>query len=377
MKNSQTPSIPTIIRSFSAPVILLATVLFAGASSAANQNTVLAELELTPENWNNPALQVQINGESQGSIPSVALGDSISVSVSNNSPSSFLLVMVDSYGDVELIKPAGNDTTKATHTFTADAPVGQYSLFAFASDATLPDLGTTPGQTVSTLGNGVDGVRNLVSSLVDFGNSNQVIQAPEYQFSIEDNMLAFKTRGLKKRIAKMQVDRQGQAPVRAVVKKTTLSKSAPAVVVETPQVQVATVEAAQVAMTESTAMAKDDTTYDSLSLDIKFQLNSKDLTQPGINALDSLGSALVSIQRGGRLPVIMLEGHTDDTGEDNYNLTLSENRANSARDYLLNRFGLPANSIRAMGFGETTPLTQNTSAAARRANRRVELKVVE
>ena len=73
----------------------------------------------------------------------------------------------------------------------------------------------------------------------------------------------------------------------------------------------------------------------------------------------------------------MLEGHTDDSGEADYNLNLSEDRANSARAYLLERFELPKESVQATGLGEKTPKTPNTDNTARQINRRVELKVIE
>ena len=114
----------------------------------------------------------------------------------------------------------------------------------------------------------------------------------------------------------------------------------------------------------------------SLTLDIKFQFNSQELTQTGINALDILGSALVGLQRSKELPKILLEGHTDDTGDGAYNLVLSQNRANSARDYLLTRFGLPEDFISAQGYGESEPKVPNVDSTSREANRRVELRVV-
>jgi outer membrane protein OmpA-like peptidoglycan-associated protein len=69
-----------------------------------------------------------------------------------------------------------------------------------------------------------------------------------------------------------------------------------------------------------------------------------------------------------------VEGHTDSVGTDEYNMQLSENRANSVRDYLVQQ-GINTSSIAARGFGESQPVTTNDTAAGRQQNRRVELIV--
>lgn len=71
---------------------------------------------------------------------------------------------------------------------------------------------------------------------------------------------------------------------------------------------------------------------------------------------------------------LAVEGHTDSVGSDEYNQRLSEQRANSVRDYLVSQ-KIPAESITARGFGETTPVASNDTAAGRQQNRRVELVV--
>ena len=69
-----------------------------------------------------------------------------------------------------------------------------------------------------------------------------------------------------------------------------------------------------------------------------------------------------------------VEGHTDSVGTDEYNMKLSENRANSVRDYLVQQ-GINTSSIAARGFGESQPVATNDTAAGRQQNRRVELVV--
>jgi outer membrane protein OmpA-like peptidoglycan-associated protein len=69
-----------------------------------------------------------------------------------------------------------------------------------------------------------------------------------------------------------------------------------------------------------------------------------------------------------------VEGHTDTVGGDEYNQRLSEQRAAAVRDYLVQQ-GLNAASITARGFGKTQPVADNSTAAGRQRNRRVELVV--
>jgi outer membrane protein OmpA-like peptidoglycan-associated protein len=71
---------------------------------------------------------------------------------------------------------------------------------------------------------------------------------------------------------------------------------------------------------------------------------------------------------------IAVEGHTDSVGGDDYNMKLSENRANAVRDFLVAQ-GLPAAGVTSRGFGKTMPVADNATAAGRQVNRRVELVV--
>jgi outer membrane protein OmpA-like peptidoglycan-associated protein len=71
---------------------------------------------------------------------------------------------------------------------------------------------------------------------------------------------------------------------------------------------------------------------------------------------------------------IEVGGYTDNVGTDDMNQTLSENRAGSVRDYLVQQ-GVLANSVSSRGFGNTLPVASNGNSAGRQQNRRVELLV--
>jgi outer membrane protein OmpA-like peptidoglycan-associated protein len=69
-----------------------------------------------------------------------------------------------------------------------------------------------------------------------------------------------------------------------------------------------------------------------------------------------------------------IEGHTDSVGSDAYNQSLSEKRAASVRDYLVDN-NVSINNVIARGFGKTRPVADNSTAAGRKLNRRVEMIV--
>ena len=73
--------------------------------------------------------------------------------------------------------------------------------------------------------------------------------------------------------------------------------------------------------------------------------------------------------------VVEIGGHTDNSGSKNYNLDLSEQRAASVRDALVQR-GLTSNRIQTKGYGMSEPLNSNSSEEEKAVNRRTELKII-
>jgi outer membrane protein OmpA-like peptidoglycan-associated protein len=71
---------------------------------------------------------------------------------------------------------------------------------------------------------------------------------------------------------------------------------------------------------------------------------------------------------------LQVEGHTDSVGGEEFNQQLSEKRAAAVRDFLIQQ-GISINSVSARGFGKTTPVASNDTAAGRQQNRRVEMIV--
>jgi outer membrane protein OmpA-like peptidoglycan-associated protein len=71
---------------------------------------------------------------------------------------------------------------------------------------------------------------------------------------------------------------------------------------------------------------------------------------------------------------VLIVGHTDSSGADEYNQTLSENRADAAGNYLL-RQGVKPSRVKTMGLGETEPVASNETDAGMQQNRRVEVAI--
>ena len=73
---------------------------------------------------------------------------------------------------------------------------------------------------------------------------------------------------------------------------------------------------------------------------------------------------------------IEISGHTDNVGKDDYNMTLSENRAKSVRQWLIDK-GINTQRIVAKGYGKTKPIADNSTEEGRQQNRRTEFKIIK
>ena len=73
---------------------------------------------------------------------------------------------------------------------------------------------------------------------------------------------------------------------------------------------------------------------------------------------------------------IEISGHTDSKGSDDYNLQLSQGRADAVRQYLVDN-GISEDRIISKGYGETVPLADNDTEEGRQTNRRVQFTVLE
>lgn len=102
--------------------------------------------------------------------------------------------------------------------------------------------------------------------------------------------------------------------------------------------------------------------------DILFDTGKDTLKGSAISHLAQLATFLNEHQDR----TVIIEGHTDNVGSENYNFGLSQRRANSVMTYLIRR-GIAPNRIVAYGKGESFPISDNDTAAGRQQNRRVEV----
>lgn len=103
-----------------------------------------------------------------------------------------------------------------------------------------------------------------------------------------------------------------------------------------------------------------------LSLEIYFPFDSANLTEDAMKQLSPVGEALQSNELEN--VAFTLEGHTDASGDESYNLHLSERRAKSVKDYFVENYALSPSRVEAMGKGESQIIdgTNPTSGVNRR-----------
>jgi outer membrane protein OmpA-like peptidoglycan-associated protein len=91
-------------------------------------------------------------------------------------------------------------------------------------------------------------------------------------------------------------------------------------------------------------------------------------------SFEMLGEIVEVLKAHGEIALLGVEGHTDSKGNDAKNQKLSDARANSVRDFLLNK-GIDGARVVSKGYGETRPVADNSTEDGRQQNRRVEFHI--
>jgi outer membrane protein OmpA-like peptidoglycan-associated protein len=107
---------------------------------------------------------------------------------------------------------------------------------------------------------------------------------------------------------------------------------------------------------------------------VRFGFDQAELSDPAKEALDEFAERLKNENSN---VYIEIQGHTDSTGGEEYNLELGEKRAESVRRYLNLAHGLPLHRMSVISYGESAPVGENTSRDGRAQNRRVVLVVLQ
>lgn len=100
---------------------------------------------------------------------------------------------------------------------------------------------------------------------------------------------------------------------------------------------------------------------------VKFDFDSAGVSTNQSAVLDGMANFIQSYPK---VP-ITLEGHTDNIGSETYNLKLSQSRANSIKNILVDQYGIETRRLRTVGYGEAMPIDTNNTEQGRQNNRRV------
>ncbi len=104
---------------------------------------------------------------------------------------------------------------------------------------------------------------------------------------------------------------------------------------------------------------------------VYFDTNKSNVKGTSATTLDKLAGIFKEYPKSN----ILVEGHTDSAGSDEYNMTLSKQRATSVTDYLVSK-GIDKSRFDTKWYGENQPVGDNSTAAGKTKNRRVELAIV-
>ena len=107
---------------------------------------------------------------------------------------------------------------------------------------------------------------------------------------------------------------------------------------------------------------------DELKKGIQFKSGSATLTKNSYGTLNDIATLMLKIPSAN----LEVQGHTDNTGSEQKNLKLSQDRAQSVVDFLVKK-GVPESRLRAVGYGPEMPIADNSTKEGRAKNRRVEL----
>jgi outer membrane protein OmpA-like peptidoglycan-associated protein len=118
---------------------------------------------------------------------------------------------------------------------------------------------------------------------------------------------------------------------------------------------------------------KDDSFVIILKGDVLFDFDKSDVKPEAVKHLDVAAKTIKSIWRNRSF--VLVNGHTDNVGNDDYNNKLSERRAQAVAHWFGSR-GLPYSVMRPRGFGKADPVASNNDPKGRALNRRVEIFVM-
>ncbi|MBQ4070006.1 MAG: OmpA family protein [Alphaproteobacteria bacterium] len=128
---------------------------------------------------------------------------------------------------------------------------------------------------------------------------------------------------------------------------------------------------AELASTGVQVVESDDSIRLIMPGNITFKTDSADINSAFYPVLNSVAKVLNKYSNS----TVMVSGHTDSTGNADYNLALSKSRATSVAAYLQGQ-GVKSSRFEVLGMGSSNPIASNSTDAGRAQNRRVEIKII-
>ena len=107
---------------------------------------------------------------------------------------------------------------------------------------------------------------------------------------------------------------------------------------------------------------------------VRFTFGEASIPESAAVVLDDLAAKIKSY---GKAVYVEIEGHTDSTGEESYNLALGEKRALAVRNYLAGSGNIPLHAMNTISMGESQAVADNATSEGRSQNRRVVVRVLE
>lgn len=105
----------------------------------------------------------------------------------------------------------------------------------------------------------------------------------------------------------------------------------------------------------------------SINMNVKFPSNSSVISKDNFSEIQKVADFMKQFDE----TKVVVEGYSDDRGRAAYNKALSQRRADAVREILISHFKLDAKRVSAIGYGEESPIADNSTAAGRAENRRV------
>lgn len=121
----------------------------------------------------------------------------------------------------------------------------------------------------------------------------------------------------------------------------------------------------------TTGRSTETETVIDVKTDVLFGIDRSEIPQEAFTVLEKLATL---IKESGN-EVVLVNGHTDSTGSEGYNQSLSELRAEAVKAWLSRNAGINPERLRTKGYGSKDPIASNATSAGRERNRRVEIRI--